>query len=234
MQAWREYGAAWGEMASEWDDACAVAHSTARIALSGPVAELQRIRREWKEVGPPEGLGEFHENIVAFQDATIEGFLAFMDEKPEQEVAAHFDSAHRYYMQAFDSTSDEYLARVEVARPTPTPTLAPTPTPAMPAEWRDYESAEEVFGSKSFAVLYPVEWTITAEAFGVFWRSKENVGVHLNCSDTGPMEWSLLNEDNWDDDKARLEKLESLWTYPVIDSWVEQIGDYKWGWFTIG
>jgi len=223
-----EYGADWRKTAAEWDDVCAVAHSTSRIALSGPVAELQRIRREWREVEPPEGLGEFHENIVAFQDATIEGFLAFMEEKPEQEVAAHFDSAHRYYMQAFDSTLDEYLARVEVARPTPTPTLAPTPTPAMPAEWRDYESAGEVFGSKSFAVSYPVEWTTASEVLGsVFWRSKENVVVQLNCSGTGPMGWSLLNEDNWDDDKARLEGLENLWLYPVIDSRVEQIGPYK-------
>ena len=131
MQAWREYGAAWRKIAVEWDDAYAVALGTSRIALSGPVAELQRIRREWREVEPPEGLGEFHENMVAFQDATIEGFLAFMAEKPDWEVGAHFDYAHRYYMHAFDSTSDEYLARVGLVRPTPTPIPPPTPKPTF-------------------------------------------------------------------------------------------------------
>jgi hypothetical protein len=231
-------------MAAEWDDAYAVALGTSRIALSGPVAELQRIRRGWREVEPPEGLGEFHENMVAFQDATIEGFLAFMAEKPDWEVGAHFDSAHRYYMQAFDSTSDEYLARAEVATPTPTstptqtstptPTGTPTPTPAVPTEWKDYEwtRASDHAGRKNFTVSYPADWPIGDEEYGVRWDVWEYGHVSLDCYDGTPWEWHYLwvYDDKWDDDDFRLESIcnEKGWLPgTTIDQRVEQIGDYK-------
>lgn len=237
MQAWLEYGAAWREVAAEWDDACAVAHRTARIALSGPVAELQRIRREWREIEPPEGLEEFHENMVAFQDATIDGFLAFMAEKSEWEVAALSAFADIYYMQAFDLTSDECLARIELARPTPTPwptstptstprpTSTPTPTPLPPAEIPEgWEVAQCDYPSFTFG--HPSDWTEEAEAFG----------VNLDIPEYGFCTVSMIPFPAFDEltisDSSRLDELASqhisiLGEFDVTDKRVEEIGPYK-------
>lgn len=237
MQAWLEYGAAWRKTAAEWDDACAVAHSTARIALSGSVAELQRIRREWRDVEPPKGLEEFHENMVAFQDATIDVFLAFMAEKSEWEVAALSLIADIYYMRAFDLTSDECLARIELARPTPTPsptpsptstprpTSTPTPTPLPPAEIPEgWEVAQCDWPSFTFG--HPSDWIEEAEAFG----------VNLDIPEYGHCMVSMIPFPAFDkltiSDSSRLDKLASqhisiLGEDNVTDKRVEEIGYYK-------
>lgn len=42
------------EIAERWDDAIDIASSTSRIALSGPVSDLQEIRRETRQQEWPE------------------------------------------------------------------------------------------------------------------------------------------------------------------------------------
>ncbi len=66
------------KLAYRWDDALNVAASTGRLALNGPVQELQRIRRETKDAEVPECLSVAKANLVAGMDAFIDGFLQFM------------------------------------------------------------------------------------------------------------------------------------------------------------
>jgi hypothetical protein len=71
------------QLAERWDDALKVAGSTSRIALDGPVQELQKIRREVSGTDVPECFTKAKERLVSGMDNYIEGFLAFMQQKEE-------------------------------------------------------------------------------------------------------------------------------------------------------
>lgn len=86
----------------QWDDASALAASTSRIALSGPVADMQRIRRDFSTLSIPYAQ-EFYmayASILASMDNKIDGYLAFMAQKPDATVQEFFqasqDALNRY------------------------------------------------------------------------------------------------------------------------------------------
>jgi len=66
------------EIIEEWDDAFDIAASTSRIALSGPVGELQAIRREAGRVDPPVCVVDVHDYYLEGMDTFIGFFLGFM------------------------------------------------------------------------------------------------------------------------------------------------------------
>jgi len=74
-----------------WDDAMAIADSTARINLAGPVSTLQEIRREAASLDVPECAAKAHEGLIEAMEHYIEGFLAFMADKPDSIVDVQFD-----------------------------------------------------------------------------------------------------------------------------------------------
>jgi len=113
VEAWREYHELWEDHAKEWDDANAIAGSTARIALAGPVSELQKLRREWEDVEPPEGLEKFHNKILDYEESIIEGYLAFMSKEPDDVVEAHFKTASDYLEEAFELLPEGFFEAVE-------------------------------------------------------------------------------------------------------------------------
>lgn len=78
-----------------WDDAVAVASSTARISLAGPIAELQGIRREAEALDIPDCAGQTHAILVNYMEMYINGFLAFMRDESEATVGEAFDNADR-------------------------------------------------------------------------------------------------------------------------------------------
>ena len=90
------------EFAQEWEDVLAVASSTGRIALSGPVQDLQRIRRDVQRQEWPECAEDAHTNLIAMMDATIDGFLAFMQQKSDLEVNRHIEEATDHQDQFID------------------------------------------------------------------------------------------------------------------------------------
>jgi len=100
-KGWKEYYDLFESYSGAWDDAKAIANSTSRIGLAGPVGELQNLRREWKSVEVPEGLEKFHNKILDYEESTIEGFLAFMSDKPDDTVSRHFETASNYLKEAF-------------------------------------------------------------------------------------------------------------------------------------
>jgi len=65
---------------TEWDDANAIANSTARINLSQPTANLQEIRRRVEDIQPPECDTDPHQLMIQYMDHVIESYLSFMGE----------------------------------------------------------------------------------------------------------------------------------------------------------
>lgn len=88
------------DLLDRWDDAVAVADSTGRIALSGPVAELQALRREAATLEPPPCVADAHLALGEMMDHTIEGFLLFMRQESDSVVSAEIkhagEAADRY------------------------------------------------------------------------------------------------------------------------------------------
>lgn len=76
-----------------WQDAIDVANSTSRISLSGPVGELQAIRREVDEQDVPSCANPAKIALVASMDHLIEAFLLFMQEEPDSRINQEFDQS---------------------------------------------------------------------------------------------------------------------------------------------
>lgn len=77
----------------EWQDAYDLASSSSRIALGPPVAMLQEINRRLKRIEPSKCALSTHIFFIQATDTVIDGFLAFMANKPDSEVQAHFETA---------------------------------------------------------------------------------------------------------------------------------------------
>lgn len=117
-------------IASEWDDAVKLASSTSRIALSSPVSQLQRIRRDLQAQSWPDCATNAKSLLMRSMDSTINGFLAFMQQRPESVSSADLSSGR----QLMDEFSQELLYISGTPRPTPvppTPTLPPSPRAAI-------------------------------------------------------------------------------------------------------
>lgn len=66
------------DLVARWNDAVKVASTTGRIALSGPVATLQSIKRETEQVTVPPCLDNGKADLVKSMASTEKGFLVFM------------------------------------------------------------------------------------------------------------------------------------------------------------
>jgi hypothetical protein len=88
-----DYRASIDAINEEWDDATAIASSTARMSLSGPLGELQGINRDTKQVEVPECAADAHEALLLYQESVIDSFLAFMSQQDDSEVSDLFDKA---------------------------------------------------------------------------------------------------------------------------------------------
>ncbi len=98
-----DYRADTQEIAGRWDDAMAIAGSTGRANLSGPVAALQEIRRETRDIVPPGCAAAAHQAFVDYMDAEIESYIAFMQNKSDNRV----NQLKNLAQQAFIKWSDE-------------------------------------------------------------------------------------------------------------------------------
>jgi prophage DNA circulation protein len=63
---------------ARWKDALRVADATSRVSLSGPVSNLQTIRRETEALMLPECLGAARKKLAEGMQVQIDGFLTFM------------------------------------------------------------------------------------------------------------------------------------------------------------
>ena len=77
-EAFPSYAEEMSEIQAEWKDTLEIAVSTSRIALAGPVGELQDSRRQANKVTPPDCMTDSHERYLRGMDTFIDFFLDFM------------------------------------------------------------------------------------------------------------------------------------------------------------
>lgn len=82
------------DLLQRWDDAADIAGSTGRINLSGPVGDLQAIRREAGRLDIPFCAEEAHEHLLRSMELYIDAFLAFMAQDPDSIVDRRFEDAN--------------------------------------------------------------------------------------------------------------------------------------------
>jgi hypothetical protein len=87
-------------LARKWDDANNLASQTPRMQLAVQIANLQAVRREAQDLKPPECAKPVQDALVGSMDATIQGFLDFMSQKPDTTVQVSFAKANEQ-MSAF-------------------------------------------------------------------------------------------------------------------------------------
>ena len=63
---------------SRWNDASKIAGATSRIALAGPVSNLQNLKREAENLAMPECLDGGGASLVKSMDNTVQAYLVFM------------------------------------------------------------------------------------------------------------------------------------------------------------
>lgn len=108
----------------EWSDAATVARNTGRLALSGPVATLQEIRRRAVALDVPPCVAGAHRALIAGMNATLEGFVAFMAQADAARVNAAFDQARV----AFEASQMEIATVLGTAPPAPAEAAPAPPT----------------------------------------------------------------------------------------------------------
>jgi hypothetical protein len=101
-------------VAREWDDAYKLANQTPRAALSAQIGALQTIKRKAEDVTVPDCLSSAKSALIQGMDLSIEGFLAFLGQKPQTEVNAVFARAN-------DRIKAYTEAMGRLAQPVPTP-----------------------------------------------------------------------------------------------------------------
>lgn len=84
-EASADYRAAVDGILTTWDDANAVAGSTARISLSGPVQDLQAIARDVDALDPPPCADKAHSLLTDYMRRVIDGYLSFMAQEANAE-----------------------------------------------------------------------------------------------------------------------------------------------------
>lgn len=103
-------------VAREWDDAYKLASSTPRASLSAQIEKLQGIRRKTQDLTPPSCATAAHTALTSSMDKSIEGFIAFLGQKPESEVNALFTEANTQMM-----TYGQEIAKLVAPPPTAVP-----------------------------------------------------------------------------------------------------------------
>lgn len=94
------------DIAERWDDAMDVAGSSSRIALAGPVSELQSIRRETRTQDWPECGQEAQQELVGWMDESINALIAFMGQDDDATVEEHLKNARVHQENFFDALED--------------------------------------------------------------------------------------------------------------------------------
>jgi hypothetical protein len=76
-----------------FNDAFDIAKRTSRIALSGPIAEIQKIKRDTEEIQVPACLEPAKRELMTSIEKSLDGFQAFLAEEADARVAAHLNES---------------------------------------------------------------------------------------------------------------------------------------------
>jgi hypothetical protein len=81
------------DIMNRWEDAESIASITSRVSLSGPVADLQAIKRDAEKLTMPGCMTPVKEKLTHAMEYSIKGYLAFMQEATDSAVGIYFDQA---------------------------------------------------------------------------------------------------------------------------------------------
>lgn len=94
------------DIIERWDDTTAIAGSTGRGALSGPVGDLQEIKREAGDLEPPPCAEHIKELMGVYMERYINAYLSFMSQESDSAVNSQFQFAS----EAFDDLTEAITA----------------------------------------------------------------------------------------------------------------------------
>jgi hypothetical protein len=77
----------------EFLDIFQVASNTGRINLSGPIIQMQEVKRDMEDLDVPVCLIPAKEAYVLAIENSVEGFLAFMNQSADSLIDSYFDKA---------------------------------------------------------------------------------------------------------------------------------------------
>jgi hypothetical protein len=81
----------------KFDDANALASSTSRINLAGPIGDLQSIKRETDALVVPTCLGKSKTLLVKGMQSNIDAFLAFSSQESDTQVSSLLSNAKQQF-----------------------------------------------------------------------------------------------------------------------------------------
>ena len=79
-----------------YTDQLKVADATSRVALSGPVSQLQETKRSFSDVEAPPCTEKLHTYFISSMNKFIDYFLAFMASKPDAETEIILNEASQF------------------------------------------------------------------------------------------------------------------------------------------
>lgn len=83
-----DFAVAASALLDEWDDTNELADSTARIALSGPVSDLQDIKQRASALDAPDCAAGVKDTLLGYMDIQTDVYLTFMAEDPVESLLA--------------------------------------------------------------------------------------------------------------------------------------------------
>ena len=98
-----KYTKAVSPLEQKFKDADTLGQSTARIALSPIVSNMQGIKQQTQDLKVPKKLQEAHGELLDYMDYTINGYLAFMDDE---------DIVAKYWLEFAKLTYDIYQTKL--------------------------------------------------------------------------------------------------------------------------
>lgn len=111
---------------AEWQDAAALAQSTGRAALGGPIASFQGIRRKTEALEAPTCAQPIKDTVVEAMNLEISAYLDFMAQKNDSLVSFQLKWAALQVEKAKKMIRDIDAPKVTPS-PEPEPTITPTP-----------------------------------------------------------------------------------------------------------
>jgi hypothetical protein len=135
--ATQDYLAQIQPLLEEWDDAVEVADSTARIALSPLVRDMQGIQRDVEDVTVPDCARHGSALLIDGMDSVIDSFIAFMGEESDSVVSLYVSSGYEGMTMGLEELAALAEGRIaETSTPVPTrvpPTATGTRAPSAAA-----------------------------------------------------------------------------------------------------
>lgn len=132
----KDYLAQIEPLLAEWQDAVELADSTARIALSPMVRDMQRIRREIEDIPPPDCAQHGRSLLISGMDSIIDAFIDFMGDAPDATVSRKLERGFEQMTKGLEELSSLAMGRI----PT-TNTPVPSPVPPTPTRTRSSSAA---------------------------------------------------------------------------------------------